>query len=96
MRKGEPVCGETGDGHGVTLVATDAGLAAIGIEPKDAHRVCGRDGRADRGARAGHRTEPKAAPKAYTPREGTMRCSPILGQDLAGLKLLSGSSGRVA
>ena len=32
MRKGEPVWRETGDGHGVTLVATDAGLAAIGIE----------------------------------------------------------------
>ena len=33
MRKGELVWRETGDGHGVTLVATDAGLAAIGIEP---------------------------------------------------------------
>ncbi|PZQ97114.1 MAG: hypothetical protein DI533_16385 [Cereibacter sphaeroides] len=33
MRKGEPVWRETGDGHGVTLVATDAGLFAIGIEP---------------------------------------------------------------
>jgi hypothetical protein len=37
MRKGEPVWRETGDGHGVTLVATDAGLAAIGIEPEDAN-----------------------------------------------------------
>ena len=33
MRKGEPMWRETGEGHGVTLVATDAGLAAIGIEP---------------------------------------------------------------
>ena len=33
MRKGEPLWRKTGDGHGVTLVATDAGLAAIGIEP---------------------------------------------------------------
>lgn len=31
-RNGEAVWRETGDGHGVTLVATDAGLAAIGIE----------------------------------------------------------------
>lgn len=31
LRKGEPVWRETGDGHGTTLVATDAGLAAIGI-----------------------------------------------------------------
>ncbi|MGR3389269.1 DUF3489 domain-containing protein [Sagittula sp.] len=36
MRKGEPVWRETGDGHGVTLVATDGGLAAIGIEPDTA------------------------------------------------------------
>ncbi|WP_423206977.1 DUF3489 domain-containing protein [Paracoccus yeei] len=33
IRKGEPVWRGTGDGHGVTLVVTDAGLAAIGIEP---------------------------------------------------------------
>ncbi|MCE8556326.1 DUF3489 domain-containing protein [Ruegeria pomeroyi] len=36
MRKGDPVWRETGDGHGVTLVATGAGLAAIGIEPDTA------------------------------------------------------------
>ena len=36
MRNGEPVWRETGDGHGVTLVATDAGLAAIGIETDSA------------------------------------------------------------
>jgi hypothetical protein len=35
-RRGEPLWRETGDGHGTTLVATDAGLAAIGIEPDDA------------------------------------------------------------
>src|SRR5690625_4288611 len=34
LRKGEPVWRETGDGYGVTLVATDAGLAAIGVEPE--------------------------------------------------------------
>lgn len=31
LRKGDPVWRATGDGHGTTLVATDAGLAAIGI-----------------------------------------------------------------
>ena len=36
MRNGEPVWRETGDGHGVTLVATDTGLAAIGIETDSA------------------------------------------------------------
>lgn len=33
MRRNEPVWRETGDGHGTTLVVTDAGLLAIGIEP---------------------------------------------------------------
>ena len=31
--RGEPLWYETGDGHGNTLVVTDAGLLAIGIEP---------------------------------------------------------------
>ena len=33
VRKGEPLWRETGDGHGTTLVVTEAGLNAIGIEP---------------------------------------------------------------
>jgi hypothetical protein len=33
IRKGEPLWRETGDGHGTTLIATEAGLVAIGIEP---------------------------------------------------------------
>lgn len=33
LRKGEPLWRETGDGHGTTLIVTEAGLAAIGIEP---------------------------------------------------------------
>lgn len=33
LRRGEPVWRETGDGHGTTLIATVAGLEAIGIEP---------------------------------------------------------------
>jgi hypothetical protein len=33
VRAGETVWRETGSGHGVTLVITEAGLAAIGIEP---------------------------------------------------------------
>ncbi len=33
LRRGEPLWRETGDGHGTTLVVTDAGLLAIGIEP---------------------------------------------------------------
>ena len=33
LRRGEPLWRETGDGHGTTLVVTDAGLLAIGIDP---------------------------------------------------------------
>ena len=69
MRKGEPVWRETGDGHGVTLVATDAGLAAIGIEPDDADA-------APAGATDAP-TEPEAAPKARAPREGTKQATLI-------------------
>jgi hypothetical protein len=33
VRHGEPLWRETGDGHGTTLVVTDSGLLAIGIDP---------------------------------------------------------------
>jgi len=33
LQRGEPLWRETGDGQGTTLVVTDAGLLAIGIEP---------------------------------------------------------------
>ena len=39
LRKGEPLWRETGDGHGTTLIVTDAGLLAIGIEPVVVKRV---------------------------------------------------------
>ena len=39
LRRGEPLWRETGDGHGTTLVVTDAGLLAIGIEPVVAYGV---------------------------------------------------------
>lgn len=58
---GEPIWRETGDGHGVTLVATDAGLAAIGIEPDSAEVKPTGD----------------AAPKTRAPREGTKQATLI-------------------
>ena len=33
LRRNEPLWRETGDGHGTTLVVTEAGLLAIGIKP---------------------------------------------------------------
>jgi hypothetical protein len=78
LRKGEPMWHETGDGHGTTLVATDAGLAAIGIEPEDANT-------APVGATDAPTEEPapdtptgaEIAPKTRTPREGTKQATLI-------------------
>jgi Protein of unknown function (DUF3489) len=33
IRKGKPLWRKTGDGHGTTLVITDAGLEAVGVKP---------------------------------------------------------------
>ena len=78
LRKGEPMWRETGDGHGTTLVATDAGLAAIGIEPEDANTapVCATGAPKDEGA-PDTPPEPDPAPKARTPREGTKQAKLI-------------------
>jgi hypothetical protein len=71
MRKGEPVWRETGDGHGVTLIATDAGLSAIGIEPVGATDAPPEEAAPDTLA------EPDAAPKVRTQREGTKQAKLI-------------------
>ena len=78
MRKGEPVWRGTGDGHGTTLVATDAGLAAIGIEPKDTNTApAGATDVPTEEPAPDKPTETKAAPKARTPREGTKQATLI-------------------
>ena len=61
MRNGEPVWREIGDGHGVTLIATNTGLAAIGIETD----------------RSEAKPTEDAAPKTRTPREGTKQAKLI-------------------
>lgn len=77
-RKGEPVWRETGDGHGVTLVATDAGFAAIGIEPEDANPApAGATDAPTEEAAPDTPNEPKATPKVRTPREGTKQAQLI-------------------
>ncbi|MFD1508134.1 DUF3489 domain-containing protein [Lacimonas salitolerans] len=77
MRKGEPVWRETGDGHGVTLIATDAGLAAIGIEIENPNVPAGATDAPSAEASQDIPTEPAAAPKARTPREGTKQATLI-------------------
>jgi hypothetical protein len=58
-RKGEPLWRETGDGHGTTLVVTEAGLLAIGIEPVVASTMTNL-----RNAKLELVTRPKDAPEA--------------------------------
>jgi hypothetical protein len=78
VRKGEPMWRETGDGHGVTLVATDAGLAAIGIEPEDANPApAGATDAPSEQPAPDTPTETETAPKARTPREGTKQATLI-------------------
>ncbi|MFP1646656.1 DUF3489 domain-containing protein [Pontitalea aquivivens] len=77
-RKGEPIWRETGDGHGVTLVATDAGLAAIGIEPEDANPApAGATDAPTEQSAPEAATGTETAPKARTPREGTKQATLI-------------------
>lgn len=78
LRKGEPMWCETGDGHGTTLVATEAGLAAIGIEPEDTNTApTGANDAPSDAPAPDTATEPEAAPKARTPREGTKQATLI-------------------
>ncbi len=71
-RRGEPLWRETCDGHGTTLVATDAGLAAIGIEPDNANAASeGADEAPSDSPAANTPTKTDTVPKARKPREGT-------------------------
>jgi hypothetical protein len=74
LRRGEPMWYETGDGHGTTLVVTDAGLLAIGIEPVVASTVTNL-----RNAEPEPDPQPTAAetPTPVTIREGTKQAQII-------------------
>lgn len=78
LRRGEPVWRETGDGHGVTLIATDMGLAVIGIETEDAN-TAPEDGTDEptKAPATDTPTEPEAGPNARTPRMGTKQAKLI-------------------
>ena len=66
-RKGEPFWRETGDGHGTTLVVTDAGLLAVGIEPVVVKTM----------AAVREHTATAVIPKMPTPRTGTKQAQII-------------------
>jgi hypothetical protein len=61
LRRCELLWRETGDGHGNTLVVTDAGLLAIGIQPRGSSPVA----------------TDTSGPKARTPRTGTKQAAMI-------------------
>jgi hypothetical protein len=78
LRRGEPVWRETGDGHGVTLIATDAGLAAIGIETEGANTApAGGTDAPTEGPATNTPNEPESAPKPRRPRTGTKQAKLI-------------------
>lgn len=60
----EPLWRETGDGHGTTLIATEAGLDAIGIVPVVAQAMAGL-------------RKPKPEAISVTPRKGTKQAKLI-------------------
>jgi len=60
LRRSDPLWRETGDGHGSTLIATDAGLEAIGIDPVVASAVT-------RPRKAGRHANTKAKPAPEVP-----------------------------
>jgi hypothetical protein len=62
LRRSEPMWRETGDGHGTTLIATEAGLEAIGIEPLAASAVA-----------SVRRAKPKAEPAETHDDTGTAK-----------------------
>ena len=66
LRREEPLWRETGDGHGTTLIATEAGLAAIGIEPVVAKAMAGL-----------RKPKPEADAAPFSLREGTKQAALI-------------------
>jgi hypothetical protein len=78
LRRGEPLWRETGDGHGTTLIVTDAGLLAIGIEPVDANATStGALGAPTEELASCPTTGATPTPKAHTQREGTKQSTLI-------------------
>jgi len=71
----DPVWRETADGHGVTLIITDAGLEAIAVEPDTAPQAATRGEETDEApaapAEASSQPVPATAPRERKTREGT-------------------------
>ena len=84
LRRGEPMWRETGDGHGTTLIATEAGLLAIGIEQVVASAVASE-----------RKTKPEPAPisdPAITPKHVAIRAGTKQAQIIAMLQRPEGAT----
>lgn len=83
LRRGEPMWRETGDGHGTTLIATEAGLQAIGIEPVVASAIA-----------SARKAKPELAPtpEAQTPKPVAIRAGTKQAQIIALLQRPKGAS----
>jgi hypothetical protein len=78
LRRGEPLWRETGDGHCTTLIATEAGLEAIGIEPIAASAVASaRKAKRKKDMEPASTTEAIDAPQPVTIRAGTKQAEII-------------------
>jgi len=91
LRRGEPMWRETGDGHGTTLIATEAGLEAIGIEPVAASAVA-----SARKAKLELVTGPKDVPEASlspaTPKPVAIRAGTKQAEIIALIQRREGAS----
>ena len=85
MRENKPLWRETGDGHGTTLVATDAGLAAIGIEPVAASAAAS-------ARKPKPHADAEAAPTTDTPKPVAIRAGTKQAQIIALLQRPEGAS----
>jgi hypothetical protein len=91
LRRGEPMWRETGDGHGTTLIATEAGLQAIGIEPVVASAVASAR-KAKLELVTGPKDAPEASPSPATPKPVAIRVGTKQAEIIALIQRPEGAS----
>jgi len=91
LRRREPLWRETGDGHGTTLIATEAGLEAIGIEPEVAIAVASAR-KAKLELITGPKYAPEASPNPSTPKPVAIRAGTKQAEIIALIQRPEGAS----
>ncbi len=91
LRRGDPMWRETGDGHGTTLIATEAGLQAIGIEPVVASAVASAR-KAKLELVTGPKDAPEASPNPSTPKPVAIRAGTKQAEIIALIQRPGGAS----